>query len=367
MEPDSMNQAADIWAIAAAQLPLAFSQVREDPRLDLEIANMLPPKARVVMIASAGETAVCLTRLPLAQLVLVDLNPAQLALTRCRIHLAQAFTAAESMALLGHLPMSPENRQQQWTEIFQTLNLATDVLGPAALIAKLGPDHAGRYEAAFAELRRLLHPNAGEITNFLNASNALTASAMIASDTATGRALDAAFAAALSLENLVALFGEAATQNPRQPFHRHFLQQLRDITKRIPPAENPWLWQLLAGKYPPNTPVDWLRDRSPLLQMPEYRHGSMLETLENCEATSIDFIQLSNILDWLSPQEAKATLAAAYRALKPAGFILIRQLNSSLQIPTLFPLLRWHPEHGDRLQSIDRSFFYPTILLASRP
>ena len=362
-----MTPAPDPWATKAATLPLAFSQVREDPRLDIEIARMLPPNARVMMIASGGETAVCLARLPLAQLILVDVNPAQLALTRCRMHLAENFTAAECMALLGHLPMLPERRKQQWAEIFLTLNLAPDVLGPIDLIAVLGPDHAGRYEAAFAELRRQLQPLAGEIMEFLTASDALIASAMIAPHTATGRALDAVFAKALSLENLVALFGQAATQNPRQPFHRHFLQQLRDISLRIPPAENPWLWQLLAGKYPPNTPVDWLQDHSPLLRLPEYRQGSMLETLETCDATSLDFIQLSNILDWLSPQEATATLAAAYRALKPGGFILIRQLNSCLQIPVLFPALQWHFAHGDRLQRVDRSFFYPTVLLASRP
>jgi S-adenosylmethionine-diacylglycerol 3-amino-3-carboxypropyl transferase len=362
-----MKPAPDPWAIAAADLPLAFSQVREDPRLDMEIAQMLPPAAKVVMIASAGETAVCLAKLPLAQLVLVDVNPAQLALTRCRMHLAENFTAAESMALLGHLPMPPEQRQQRWAKIFQTLNLPADALGPTALIATHGPDHAGRYEAAFAELRRLLEPQVREITDFLTASDTLTASAMIAPDTATGRALDVAFAAALRLENLVALFGEAATQNPRQPFHQHFLRQLRDITHRIPPAENPWLWQLLAGKYPPKTPVDWLQNRSPPLRLPEYRLGSMHHTLENCEATSIDFIQLSNILDWLSPAEATATLAAAHRALKPGGFVLIRQLNSSLQIPALFPALQWHTAHGDRLQRMDRSFFYPTVLLATRP
>ena len=361
-----MNQAADPWAIAAAALPLAFSQVREDPRLDMEIARMLPPDAKVVMIASAGETAVCLARLALAQLVLVDVNPAQLALTRCRMHLSENFTAAENMALLGHLPMPPEQRQQRWSEIFLTLNLPADVLGPTALIANHGPDHAGRYEAAFTELRRLLEPNAREITAFLTATDAVIASAIIAPDTETGRALDAAFTAVLRLENLVALFGEAATQNPRQPFHQHFLQQLRDITLRLPPAENPWLWQLLAGKYPASTPVDWLLDRSSLLRLPEYRLGSMLQALENCEPATIDFIQLSNILDWLSPEDATATLAAAHHALKPGGFALIRQLNSSLQIPALSTELHWHSAHGDRLQRMDRSFFYPTVLLATR-
>lgn len=361
-----MNPVADPWAIAAAELPLAFSQVREDPRPDLEIARRLPTDAQVVMIASGGETAVCLARFPLERLVLVDVNPAQLALTRCRMHLAQTSSSAESMALLGHLPMAAEERRQRWTGIFGKLDLATDALGPLSLVAELGPDHCGRYEAAFAELRRLLHPRSNEIADFLATADEQSASGMIASDTETGKALDSAFATALRLENLITLFGEAATQNPRQPFHRHFLQQLRDITLRLPPARNPWIWQLLAGKFPSDAPFDWLLDRSPLLIHPEYRCGPMRETLECSEPGSIDFVHLSNILDWLSPEDAAATLSAAHRALKPGGFILIRQLNSSLEIPSLFPALRWHQEEGDRLQRMDRSFFYPTILLASR-
>lgn len=361
-----MNPAADPWAIAAAELPLAFSQVREDPRLDLEIARGLPTDARVMMIASAGETVVCLARLPLAQLLLVDVNPAQLALTRCRMHLARTSTSTESMALLGHLPMTLEDRQKRWAGIFGKLDLTNNSLGPLSLVAGLGPDHCGRYEAAFAELRRLLQPQSHKIADFLATTDEQSASRMIASDTETGKALDSAFASALRLENLIALFGEAATQNPRQPFHLHFLQQLRDITSRLAPARNPWIWQLLAGKFPPDAPVDWLLDCPPLLVHPDYRCGPMRETLEDSEPGAIDFVHLSNILDWLSPEDAAGTLSAAHRALKPGGFILIRQLNSSLEIPKLFPSLHWHREEGDRLQRMDRSFFYPTILLASR-
>lgn len=48
----------DAWAVAASRLPLAFAQVREDPRLDLEIISLLPDHPVIVMIASGGETAI---------------------------------------------------------------------------------------------------------------------------------------------------------------------------------------------------------------------------------------------------------------------------------------------------------------------
>ncbi len=362
-----MNMTADPWALAASSLPLAFSQVREDPLLDLEIARQLPAGARMMMIASGGETAVCLARLPLAALVLVDLNPAQLALTRCRMHLSLTCSAAEGMALLGHTPMSPDQRWQKWETILKSLDLKEDTFGPPSLVGKLGPDHCGRYEAAFAELRRLLSPVSNELVKFLQMTDAISASRMIAPGSELGCSLENAFGKALSLANLIVLFGEGATQNPRQPFHLHFLQQLRDITTRLAPAENPWIWQLLAGIYPPDVPAEWLRGVEPLQVTPEYLCIPMREALEATPPGTTDFIHLSNILDWLSPRDAQATLAAAYQALRPGGRLLIRQLNSSLEIPSLFPAFEWHEQEGRRLQLMDRSFFYPEIHLASRP
>ncbi len=362
-----MIPAPDAWALDASGLPLAFSQVREDPRLDLEIVENLPAVTKVMMIASGGETAVCLARLPLDHLTLVDVNPAQLALTRCRFHLADHSATDRNMALLGHLPMPSKIRWQAWSEIFQQLGLSENVLAEPSVLAEFGADHCGRYEAAFRELRRLLAPQEKEIARFLQSTDPASASRIIAPDTAAGTALESAFSRAFRLENLVALFGEEATRNPRHPFHTHFVRQLRDISSRQPPAENPWIWQLLAGKFSPATSYDWLQSQAPILTQPTYIHASMLDALNVSAEASLDFIHLSNILDWLSTAAASETLAAAHRALRPGGRILIRQLNSNLDIPSLSHSLIWDRKQGERLQHADRSFFYPNILLASRP
>lgn len=366
MESRIVKLPPDRWALAAANLPIAFSQVREDPRLDVEIAKRLPPEATGMMIASGGETAVCLARLPFSSLLLVDVNPAQLALTRCRFHLAATYRSRETFALLGHLPMAPGDRGNAWSQIFQTLKLPDHALGKPSHLAHLGPDHCGRYEAAFHQLRHILEPHNDRISQFLQTIDAASASDLIAPTTETGAALESAFAQALRLENLVALFGEEATRNPRKPFHIHFMDQLRDIVSRQAPATNPWIWQLLAGEFPPATAIDWLDDPAPILTSPTYLRASMLDALSATPAGTMDFIHLSNILDWLSPTAATETLAATHRALRPGGYAILRQLNSSLDIPSLYPSLIWHSAEGERLQRMDRSFFYPNIHLASR-
>ncbi|MDB6078917.1 MAG: hypothetical protein JWO82_2664 [Akkermansiaceae bacterium] len=356
------------WALAAARMPLAFAQVREDPRLDLELARRLPAGAEVVMIASGGETAACLGRLPLRRLHLVDMNPAQLALARCKWHLAETATPESAAALLGHEPLQPALRGWALEDLLDGLGFPLDVFGPMARVAELGPDHAGRYELAFAELRAALALEGLDIPAWLNATVCPVDAFSPAS--AAGRALDAAFARVMALPNLVALFGEKATQNPRQDFHAHFAWRTRETTAALPPAENPFLWQIFAGQFPPGRRYDWLSDTTafgqPFQAEALWHHGRMNEVLDGMPARSADFVHLSNILDWLSGEDAAATLQSAYRVLRPSGRTIIRQLNSTLDIPALPSGFNWDRDLGADLVRRDRSFFYPHIHVGRR-
>ena len=262
--------------------------------------------------------------------------------------------------------MKESERSAAWSMMLGDMALAPDCLGPLELIGALGPDHCGRYEIAFSELRRFTDSHAKEIKAFLCCTDPEAASRMIASDSVLGESIDAAFASTFRLDNLIALFGQEATQNPRMPFHRHFVGQLRAITRRLAPCGNPWLWQLLLGSFPKDVPYDWLLHQAPVLTKPEYVHSEMKDALQSCETASMEMIHLSNCLDWLSPANATATLTEANRVLKPGGRLIIRQLNSCLDIPSLFPGLYWDAPEGRRLQILDRSFFYPHIHVAAR-
>lgn len=74
------------WLIEAAALPVAFAQVREDALVDAWMVRRLRREARVAMVASAGCTAALLAAHPrVQQLVVIDPNPAQIALTRLKL------------------------------------------------------------------------------------------------------------------------------------------------------------------------------------------------------------------------------------------------------------------------------------------
>jgi S-adenosylmethionine-diacylglycerol 3-amino-3-carboxypropyl transferase len=353
----------------AATLPLAFAQVREDPRLDHALAARLPADASVAMIASGGETALCLERLPLRRLHLVDMNPAQLALTRFKRHLSLHATPREAAACLGHMPMPETRRQAILNPWLDREGLPPHMFGPPELVAHLGCDHSGRYERAFARLREALAPHQAEWQALLRLTDPADAAARVAPDTKLGASLDAAFAQVFALANLVCLFGTEATQNPSRLFHEHFAWRTRVALERHPPVTNPFLWQIFAGRFPPNHMYDWLQTPSDArISRPEtvYHQGKMAAVLAAMTPASLDLVHLSNILDWLSPAEAEASLAAAAHALKPGGFVIIRQLNSSLDIAAIGSDFRWDHALGAEMEARDRSFFYPKIFIGMR-
>lgn len=356
----------DLWAREAAALPLAFSQVREDPRLDIAVVRALPARPRIAMIASGGDTALMLAREDPAHLLLVDMNPAQLALTRFKWHLAGHGSRRRALELLGHLP-HPERAAALAVEL-AAAELPAEVFGPPAFVAEAGPDHAGRYEVLFAKLRAELAAVSTELMAWLLEENADTAARQIAPGTPLGDALDTALAQVMALANLVQLFGEEATRNPRQPFDRHFARRIRAACTGEAPARNPFLWQMLAGRFPAGTAYDWYQEEGPPGPLPEMIHGRMLEVLRSLPAGDFDLVHLSNIFDWLSPAEAAACLEAAQRVLRPGGRVILRQLNSSLDVPALALEggIAWDLPLGARLQAADRSFFYPAIHVGSR-
>lgn len=350
------------WARRAAHWPVAFAQVREDPRLDLELLRSRGSGARVIMIASGGETAICLGREPLAELILVDVNAAQLALTRLKWHLAAHATPERSRALLGHVPMPAAERGRELSDILRGLHLAENVFGPLEIVAARGPDQMGRYERLFEELRAELAPQRLALYELLHSAHSAAVPA-----TDLGRALDAAFDRVMALPNLVCLFGEAATQNPRQPFAQHFAGRVRQALRDHPAATNPFLWQMFASTFPPGHAYDWLLDDRPPSVQPIFRHTPMRAALDHLPAQSMTLVHLSNILDWLSVADATATLQSSARVLAPGGQVIVRQLNSSLEIAALPSGLVWDEALGAEFTTRDRSFFYPRIHVGKRP
>lgn len=319
------------------------------------------------MVASGGCTAAALAAAPqISRLHLVDPNPAQIALSRLKLRLLASAEAGERASVLGHTSMPVAERRRRLIAELQKLDLPLDALGPSDLVAELGPDQAGRYEGLFLKLREALSDTADEVTALLQLHDPDEQARRAGKGTHLGRTLDAAFDSVMALPNLIGLFGEAATRNRCEPFSRHFARRTRHALATLPAADNPYLWQILQGRFPHRVVYPWLTAVVPT-RMPELRWTvtSMAEALYD-QHEAYDFIHVSNILDWLTPDEARSTLDLVWQALRPSGWTLIRQLNSSLDIRRLGGRFEWQDKSADALHKRDRSFFYRGLHLGRK-
>jgi S-adenosylmethionine-diacylglycerol 3-amino-3-carboxypropyl transferase len=352
------------WVSEAARFPVAFAQVREDSLLDLSIVERLPQGARVILVASGGCTAALLATAPnVALLHLVDPNAAQLALSQLKLHLLRTTAPDERAALLGHHSMEVAERRSVLARELRRAGLSQTSLGSLDIVASLGPDHAGRYERLFAALREELAVVSGDVARLLELSDTAEQERRIDASSALGHRIDSALNAVMALANLVALFGEDATNNRAQPFPQHFAERLRNVLALLPASSNPYLWQVLVGRYPACTRAPWLDEPiHPAIPVIRVSNTPILAVLER-EADGYDFVHLSNVLDWLTPARAVQTLSAAYSALRPGGYVFIRQLNSTLDVRKLGCFFEWLEDEAHQLHSRDRSFFYRTVHL----
>ena len=241
---------------------------------------------------------------------------------------------------------APADRAARLAEELGALDLSPDVLGPVSVVSRIGPDHAGRFEFLFAALRRALHGCIEPLDDLLSLSEPAGQAERAAPGATLSRCIDQAMDDVLRRSNLVCLFGEEAVRNPAASFAKHFSNRLRHVLATLPAKDNPYLWQMLKGCYPPGTMAPWLaKPRPARIPSLTWELGTIVGALAD-RPGEFDFVHLSNILDWLGPDDARTTLDVARRALRPGGWTLIRQLNSTLDVERLGDGFEWHVNRG---------------------
>ena len=350
------------WINTACQFPVGFAQVREDPLLDVRVIDHLNKQPiQALMIASGGCTAAVLATHPLVkELTIVDPNLSQLCLTQLKLYLLEHYSMEDRLAILGHQMMPAKERSAWIAKHLNLLDFPLDTLGSLDIAGELGLDYIGRYEYLFLQLQHELRPFEDEINHLLTNPNTLSCSESFKD------CLHASFKKIMALENLVALYGEGATQNPARPFWEHFYLQTVEALNSPLAKNNPFLSQLLLGKFI-QRPYEWLtKPQQTITQKLQFFNNSLSETLENTH-DSFDFIHLSNALDWLNPKEAKAMLQLVENKLNKGGMLILRQLNSTLDIPSLSSSqISWQIQEGLDYLHQDRSFFYKGLLLGKK-
>lgn len=335
---------------SAPTTELLFSQVREDPRIDLEVARQVAARrgepARVLIVASGGCTAVSLlASADVAEIHAVDLNPAQLHLAELRWRAALELAPDALRSLLGEGRAAP--RLAHYRGLRSRLSSAAREHWDAREDqVAFGVNRVGRFEELFRELSRRLA--AGDFRE--------------------------AFAATFERSKLTEIFGEAAVAySMDRSFADHFESVFRDAMARWEPEACYFLHQVLRDGYPEDpaqlppyfAPEFAARARAAGADRLHLHLGPFAEQLERLgDEARFDLVQTSNISDWMPQPALDAMLDAVRRRLRPGGAVLARRLNGdhvlAEYVDRHFALDR---ELSAELRSSDRSFFYNEVVV----
>jgi len=345
------------WVQQARKMPIYFSQVREDAFIDLQVSRFIGKNIKVMMVPSGGCNAAALAASGfVSSLHMVDISASQLALTKLKLKLLGEANTQQRLSVLGY---TTARVVPCLLSLMEEIGLNERVFGDLQTVNALGLDFCGRYEQVFAQFRKELSSDREVLDRLLALKNPVKQNNCLTEDIALRRRLRLAFEKVMTLQNLRTLFGDAATKNRRISFAEHFFERTQNVICMQPAGINPYLNSILIG--PSRRVSPWINmpppDKMPSLSFIE---GDMFSVLSDSRS-KYDFIHLSNICDWLDEEEARQLLSECYSRLNYGGIVLIRQLNSTLDIPGLSTQFDWQKELASDLLNTDRSFFYQSI------
>ena len=339
---------------------LSFSQVREDPLLDLAVVAGLGRPVRALVVASGGCTVLGLLGHETLQSVrAVDPNPAQLHLLALRLAAAEGLDLDQTRILLGLAPgdrgaiydalrpgLAPETRA--WWDA------RPDQVG-------WGLNQVGRFEALFRDLAARVRQETG--------LDPLVAPRQTAAHPAWAPCFERTFARG----DLARVFGPAAVDySMDRSFGDHFADVFARAAARFQPAEN-YFWQQVWGDSygppsagrPPALTVDGAAAvRSRAAGRLILQHGPFEDALAH---GPFDFVQTSNISDWMPVPALLALLEQVAAALAPGGAWLGRRLNGDHDLQALAGrVLDVDSRECADLLARDRSFFYREVVVGRR-
>jgi len=364
--PASRVPQAEAAAHANFTTLLRYAQCWEDADILVEGLDIMPGD-RCVSIASAGDNSLSLLASGAGRVVAVDLNPAQLAAVDLRVAAYLTLTHAELLELVGS---RPSRRRGELYARCRT-RMSADArrfwdARPREIAEGIGA--AGKFERYFALFRRWVLP----IVHGRSAVEALLRPRTAEErrrfyerwwDTQGWRLLFRIFFSQVVLGRL-----------GRDPsFFRyvegsvasHLLDRARHALVELDPVANPYLGWILTGEH---------RDALPHALRPEHfdtirealeagRLETYCEPLESLadRGVVVDFdkANLSNIFEYMSPENATALLARLCDAARPGARLAYWNMMVPRHGAEYLPArLRALPELSRRLFLQDKAFFY---------
>jgi S-adenosylmethionine-diacylglycerol 3-amino-3-carboxypropyl transferase len=354
---------------------LVFAQVREDPLIEMQaLASALG--GTIVVVSSAGCTALSLLAAGARRVVAVDLSRAQNHLVELKCAAIRTLDARAAVAFLGGQPMAALRRRRLYGVLAPLLtDPARTYWEDNAAMIERGVLHGGRSERFIAlvaaAVRRLVVRRYG-ISRLLVAGSIDEQRKIFACDWAGWR-WRTLFTLLLNRWTFSRAYHPSFFEHVENPsFAQHFRLLAERALTEIPARDNYFLHEMLTGVYPlhePNGLPPYLAPRGVARANDADRKlslvdGSIAEYLRSCPPGSIQGFAFSNIAEWLDARGVDDLFGEVARTAAPGARVVFRNFVGWTEIPErLKRVVVERPGYGERLISRDRSLVQRRVVV----
>lgn len=310
--------------------PILFAQVREDPRIEIDVLDKLNKESDVLLVGSGGCTLFTILNAKINEIDVIDINPAQIYLIELKL------------AVLTSLDLSQEQIFESFIGGENNLIYYEKVIGKLTEEARAfwdnhhdlilsGLNQCGIYEYLF---------------NYLVDTN-----------------YD--FDRTFDRELLIRLFGKEAVLNSSKSFADHFREVWKTYENNYETGEN-YFREIIINKNKLSkvSQLSYLQNRINLRLYHDRIHLHVDNFINYLKETDkkYDLIHTSNLTDWMNVDELHVLFSLLHRKLKSGGYVVMRRLIGDYELKKLtsqyFQVIESVPE--------ERSCFYSEVVVGHK-
>lgn len=327
--------------------PLYFAQTRDD--VALELTAFAPTNGqRFVTISSSGCLALSLLARGAASVTAVDLNATQNHLIELKGCALLHLQRDEALSFLGYGRKAGATRRRKYQELRVHLSDAArqywdqHLSGISRGIVRSGVTE--RFLNVLSWLVRYCIQGPQRVKQLLSCESLAEQRSFYTRewDRERWRAL---FHTAANRVTFRRVYHPAFFHHVQNPsFAQHFLDVWKRTLTELPVRDNPYLREMLTGyfhaehshaSFPHLTHAGVEEVKSALAGL-QLVDGSVVDYLKTCEAGSIDGFALSNICEWLDPEQIDALFSELVRTAAPKARLCFRNFLGWTEVPERF-------------------------------
>jgi len=346
---------------------LYFAQVREDPCIELEGLAVGPDDA-VVVVGSGGCTALSLLAAGAGRVTAVDMNRAQNHIIELKLAAINVLSRNETLSFLGAIDGSAIDRIDAYAALRSRLTPAASAYWDAQLQAitkgVLAAGVTERFIRTIITALRVFVHSKSRIDRMLACQSLEEQRALFDREWNTVR-WRAYFRLLLNRGMFRRTYDPAFfTHLERPSFAEHFRRSAEHALVGLPVRDNYFLHHMLRERYPVDvdggvppylSPAGYetIASTSPQFSVAD---AAMTEYLHTLPDESVSVFSLSNICEWLAPNEVEALFAEIVRTATPGARLCFRNFVGWTEVPERFrDIVVEDRALGERLTPRDRS------------